>query len=43
MVAALMAANALAQTLGVPRTPWGDPDLQGSFTNKDEVGTPLTT
>ena len=33
--------NAFAQTLGVPPTPWGDPDLQGTFTNKDEVGTPL--
>ncbi len=25
----------------VPRTPWGDPDLQGSFSNKDENGTPF--
>jgi hypothetical protein len=24
-----------------PRTPWGDPDLQGAFTNSDERGTPL--
>ena len=24
-----------------PRTPWGDPDLQGSFTNKSEQGTPF--
>lgn len=24
-----------------PRTPWGDPDLQGSFTNLQEDGTPL--
>ena len=24
-----------------PRTPWGDPDLQGTYTNKDEYGTPL--
>src|SRR5579862_7335720 len=23
------------------RTPWGDPDLQGNFTNKDENGIPL--
>jgi hypothetical protein len=37
----LIAANAFAQTPGVARTPWGDPDLQGTFTNKDEVGTPL--
>jgi len=37
----LICASALAQTRGVPRTPWGDPDLQGTFTNKDEVGTPF--
>ena len=24
-----------------PRTPWGDPDLQGNFTNLYEAGTPL--
>jgi hypothetical protein len=24
-----------------PRTPWGDPDLQGNFTNKYEQSTPL--
>jgi hypothetical protein len=24
-----------------PRTPWGDPDIQGSFSNKDENGTPF--
>ena len=24
-----------------PRTPWGDPDLQGSYSNKDENGTPF--
>jgi hypothetical protein len=24
-----------------PRTPWGDPDLQGTFTNKYEQNTPL--
>jgi len=41
VAALLMTANAFAQTLGVPRTPWGDPDLQGIFTNKDEVGTSL--
>ena len=23
-----------------PKTPWGDPDLQGNFTNKDEANTP---
>ena len=41
VAALLMTVSAFAQTLGVPRTPWGDPDLQGTFTNKDEVGTPL--
>ncbi len=25
----------------VPRTPWGDPDLQGTYTNKYEQSTPL--
>src|SRR5262245_17948179 len=24
-----------------PRTPWGDPDLQGIYTNKDESGIPV--
>ena len=24
-----------------PRTPWGDPDLQGNFTATDEINTPL--
>jgi len=24
-----------------PRTPWGDPDLQGVYTNSNEYGTPL--
>jgi hypothetical protein len=24
-----------------PRTPWGDPDIQGTYTNNDENGTPL--
>ena len=24
-----------------PRTPWGDPDLQGNYTNKYEQNTPL--
>ena len=25
----------------VPKTPWGDPDLQGNYTNKYEQGTPF--
>ena len=24
-----------------PRTPWGDPDIQGDYTNKDENGIPM--
>ena len=24
-----------------PRTPWGDPDIQGNFTNLYEVGSPF--
>jgi hypothetical protein len=39
--ALLLNANASAQTHRVPRTPWGDPDLQGTFTNKNEVSTPF--
>jgi hypothetical protein len=38
---ALISASALAQMHRVPRTPWGDPDLQGTFTNKNEVSTPF--
>jgi hypothetical protein len=36
------AASAKAAKLWTaPRTPWGDPDLQGVFTNNDESGIPL--
>jgi hypothetical protein len=41
------AIGALAAVLGAgpsyvpPRTPWGDPDLQGNYTNKYEANTPL--
>ncbi|HEU4688716.1 MAG TPA: hypothetical protein VFS23_10165 [Vicinamibacterales bacterium] len=35
-VLAVSAASAQA-----PRTPWGDPDLQGAYTNSDESLTPL--
>jgi hypothetical protein len=37
----LIAAAAFAQQHAAPRTPWGDPDLQGSYTNKYEQGTPF--
>jgi hypothetical protein len=35
--------GAAAQNAGshVPRTPWGDPDFQGNYTNIAEAGTPL--
>jgi hypothetical protein len=29
-----------AQTV-MPRTPWGDPDLQGTYTNSNESGIPM--
>ena len=25
----------------VPRTPWGDPDLQGDWTSQNELGVPF--
>ena len=34
-------ARAKASTYSAPRTPWGDPDLQGSFTNSDESLIPM--
>src|SRR5687768_9254397 len=43
VVACVLSAAALAgQGRGpAPRTPWGDPDLQGYYTNKYEYGTPF--
>ena len=40
----LSVAPAVAQTpahYNPPKTPWGDPDLQGDYTNKYEQGTPF--
>ena len=38
----LFGASLSAQSkFAAPRTPWGDPDLQGSYSNKDENGTPF--
>jgi hypothetical protein len=34
-------ANKPTKPYVTPRTPWGDPDLQGSLTNLYEVGTPF--
>ena len=35
------AKKAPARTYTPPRTPWGDPDLSGVYTNKDESGIPI--
>jgi hypothetical protein len=42
-VAALvgLATPAHGQSPSVPRTPWGDPDLQGTYTNANESGIPM--
>jgi hypothetical protein len=32
---------AAAKTWTTPKTPWGDPDLQGTWTSDDCIGTPL--
>jgi hypothetical protein len=37
----LSAGVASAQSWTPPRTPWGDPDLQGNYSNKYEQGTPF--
>ena len=39
--AATGTAAQAARTWTQPRTPWGDPDLQGIYTNKDENNTPF--
>ena len=39
LVCLAMVAQATASgTYAPPRTPWGDPDLQGVYTNKYELG-----
>jgi len=35
------AATTPAKPYVVPKTPWGDPDIQGNYTNKYEQGTPF--
>ena len=35
------AAQSNAQAYKAPKTPWGDPDIQGNYTNLTEAGTPL--
>ena len=36
-----VSVSAAAQTWTPPRTPWGDPDLQGNYSNKYQQGTPF--
>ncbi|HZI80913.1 MAG TPA: hypothetical protein VFD69_15435 [Vicinamibacterales bacterium] len=38
---ALFTAIAGAQSSAIPRTPWGDPDIQGTYTNGNESGIPM--
>ena len=38
---ALSSGPVSGQTWTPPRTPWGDPDLQGNYSNKYEQGTPF--
>src|SRR5690242_12430912 len=47
-VASIFAVPAIAQqkaaapkTFALPKTPWGDPDLQGTWTSDDCIGTPM--
>src|SRR5580658_453528 len=41
LVAASAAGQTHTRTYTPPKTAWGDPDLQGDFTNKDESGIPF--
>ena len=41
IVVLAVAQAAAAQSYKVPRTPWGDPDLQGTYSNSNEYATPL--
>ena len=41
LAAALLTAAVGAQSAAVPRTPWGDPDIQGTYTNSNESGIPM--
>jgi hypothetical protein len=37
----LDAQSGASRSSSVPRTPWGHPDLQGTYSNDDETGTPM--
>jgi hypothetical protein len=36
------ASSAKSSSYSAPKTPWGDPDLQGTYTNSDESGIPMS-
>src|SRR5437762_7986800 len=40
-VSLVLQAQAPSKTYKAPRTPWGDPDFHGNYTNLYEAGTPL--
>src|SRR3954463_1163588 len=37
----VISAQSSGKSYTAPRTPWGDPDLQGTYTNSDESGIPM--
>lgn len=41
MVVAALPVSGQTGTWSAPRTPWGDPDIQGIFTTDDELGVPF--
>ena len=41
VMVAVAAAQSSAQSYKAPKTPWGDPDIQGNYSNLTEAGTPL--
>jgi len=41
MTAGWLASAAVVGAQSTPRTPWGDPDISGMFTNKDQQGIPF--
>ncbi len=40
-IAAALAAQTPSSAPPLPRTSWGDPNIEGTYTNKDENGTPF--
>jgi len=40
-LAAQTKAAPVARSFAAPKTPWGDPDLQGTWTSDDCIGTPM--